>query len=99
MPMTDPIQRATTFAPMPELGTMRECVFCHFMVELSRTPHGESYWTAPADPIDGRRHCLGGMTPGNAHNPTPRTLHLPVPKPDGGQWAYWYTIDGEARSA
>jgi len=98
--MSDRYQHPTSFAPMPELGTMRECVFCHFMVELSETPLGEHYWTAAKDPVDGRRHCLGGLPPGNVYNPTPRTLHLPVPLPGGGgQWAYWYTSDGEARAA
>lgn len=97
--MSDRYQHPTSFAPMPELGTMRECVFCHFMVELSETPLGEYYWTAAKDPVDGGRHCSGGRVSVNIYDAIPRTLHLPVATPEGGQWAYWYTSDGEARAA
>lgn len=97
--MADRLQRPTKLAPMPEEGTSRDCVFCHSPVTLSRTPQGEYYWTRAGEPPDGRRYCLGGVDPGNRYHTTPRTLHLPTRLPDGAQWAYWYTSDGEPRSA
>lgn len=66
-----------TYAPMPALGTIRECVFCRFMVTLREVRSGWRHWTADRDPLDGRWHCDGGE-PGNAHSPAIRTLHVPL---------------------
>jgi len=81
------------YAPMPELGTIRECVFCHFMVTLRPVQGGWHHWLADRDRPDRRWHCDGGE-PGNDHLPAVRTLHIPVPPPDGAPWAPRYDPDG-----
>lgn len=99
--MTDQIPRTDLYAPMPDVGTMKVCVFCHFVVTLRQAPSGWHYWTADKDPVDGRPHCDGGV-PGTRHNPALRTLHLPAPLLDAQdniveRWAWRYTPDGEGR--
>lgn len=83
----------TMYAPMPELGTMRECVFCHFMVTLEQTRTGWHHWVAARDALDGRWHCDGGK-PGYRHMPALHTLHIPVPPTTGAPFAARYDVDG-----
>ena len=88
-----------TYAAMPAIGTMRECVFCHFMVSLREVAGGWYLWTADRDPLDGRWHCDGGAGPGNAYHRVPYTLHVPVRPPQGPPWAPRYAPDGTPKHA
>lgn len=88
------------WAPMPEVGTMKICQFCHMAVTLQKAPRGSYLWVADRDPIDGARHCLGGQPPGTSKRPSLTTLHLPDRSADGEpQLAWWYTAKGEPRGA
>lgn len=93
------------YGPMPKIGTMKICVFCHMVVTLKRAGSGWHYWCAETDPVNGQRHCLGGQPPGNVHNPAVRTLHLPEPLYDElgdkvlQRWYWRYTPEGEGRFA
>lgn len=92
-----------TFEPLPEVGTMKVCGMCHFVITLERIPSGWYYWVADKDPLDGRRHCLGGSGPGTVEMPPLRTLHVPDQVWEGHPprltktWAWRYTPEGEAR--
>ncbi|WP_036963662.1 hypothetical protein [Promicromonospora kroppenstedtii] len=63
---------------MPPEGTEARCVFCREMVMLVPVPSGGWHWLHEGDPIDGQRHCLGGV------RTAMRTLH----KPGGFAWMY-----------
>jgi hypothetical protein len=83
-----------TYAPMPTPGaTIRECVFCHFMVTLRQVRGGWYLWTADRDPLDGRRHCDGGV-PAYGDTAALLTIHIPVPNPTGAPFAARYDPDG-----
>ena len=89
--------RPGAYAPMPDVGTMKICWFCHMVVTLKQAPTGWHYWCADLDPVNGRHHCLGGQV---VYDSVPRTLHLPAPLMDdegnvtGERWHYRYTPDG-----
>ncbi|MFD6448658.1 hypothetical protein ACFWEJ_26390 [Promicromonospora sp. NPDC060204] len=84
------------YAPMPEVGTKKFCVFCREAVTLEQAASGWHYWTAFGDPVDGGRHCYGG-TMGNVHSPALRTLHLPLAESEDLKWAWRYSPEGEGR--
>lgn len=93
----------TEFEPLPPIGTMKVCAFCHFTVTLQRAESGWYYWVRQQDPVDGRRHCDGGTGPGTIESPSLRTLHVPDSIRDATgrkviqAWAWRYTPEGEGR--
>lgn len=100
--VTDRPPVSSLYGPMPEVGTMKECQFCHHMVTLRKAESGWHFWCRDKDPVDGRHRCLGGVEPINEYTFVPRTLHLPAPAEDGAgreteRWYYRYTPDGEGR--
>ncbi|WP_419704601.1 hypothetical protein [Promicromonospora sp. NFX87] len=56
---------------MPPEGTEARCEFCRGVVMLVPVPARQWHWVHEGDPIDGQRHCLGGVRDGL------RTLHKP----------------------
>ena len=101
--MTHEDSRPSLYGPMPELGTMKVCDFCHFVVTLKQAESGWHYWCADKDPVDGGRHCDGGTGPGTERMPPVWTLHVPAPLWEHGEitqrWFHRYTPDGVGRFA
>jgi hypothetical protein len=58
---------------MPPEGTEAQCEFCREVVMLVPVPSQGWHWLHDGDPVDGQRHCLGGIR----YEPTLRTLHKP----------------------
>jgi len=83
-----------TYAPMPELGTIRVCEFCHFVVTLREVRGAWHYWTADRDPLDGRWWCDGGQ-PGTENDPALRTLHYPAAAAGALPFATRYDAGGQ----
>lgn len=67
---------------MPPEGTQAKCEFCRELVMLVPVPSQRWHWLHEGDPIDGRRHCLGGVRDGLP------TLHKPR------DLAWMYDADG-----
>lgn len=74
---------------MPPEGTEARCSFCRETVMLIPVPGGGWHWLREADPIDGQRHCLGGVWDAI------RTFH----KPGARRLAWRYDTDGHPLSA
>jgi len=91
--MPYPESASDHYAPMPTLGTMQICLFCHFVVQLHPVASGWHHWAASRDPLDGGWHCDGGQ-PGTTHNPALRTLHLPGVPDTAKPFAPRYDADG-----
>lgn len=101
----EPAPLPSIYGPMPDVGTMKICDFCHFVVTLKQAPSGWHYWCAETDPVDGQRHCDGGQPPANAADTAVWTLHIPAPLYDKlgdrvlQRWYWRYTPEGEGRFA
>jgi hypothetical protein len=65
---------------MPPEGTQALCEFCRQLVMLVPVPGGRWHWLLDSDPVDGGRHCRGGVW----YSPALHTLH----KPRGLAWMY-----------
>lgn len=70
-----------TFEKMPPEGTQAKCEFCREVVMLVPVPSSRWHWLHESDPVDGRRHCIGGI---HYAREVLRTLH----KPRGLAWMY-----------
>lgn len=101
--MTHEDSHPSLYGPMPELGTMKICDFCHMVVTLKEAPSGWRYWCADRDPVDGGRYCHGGQPSRNPAMPPLWTLHVPAPRYEAARavekWFYRYTPEGEGRFA
>ena len=103
--MTDRKPQTDLYGPMPDLGTMKICVFCHMVVTLKRAKSDWSYWCAERDEVDGRHHCDGGQPARHTSDTVLLTLHLPAAIFDDvtgepiQKWYHRYTPEGEGRFA
>lgn len=103
--MTHRDSRTSLYGPMPAVGTLKVCDFCHMVVTLKRAPSGWHYWCADMEPVDGQRRCDGGTGPGTREMPPVWTLHVPAPVYDGvtdevtERWFHRYAPDGAGRFA